>query len=129
VHYRNLVTSTEPQNLANALAVPNWKSAMESEFSSLLCNKTWHLVPPISSRNLIDCKWVYKIKHKADGSIDRYKLDWWPKVLGSAMVLIMMTHSFQWLNSLLFTLFFLLRVFRVGHLDNWMCRTRFSMAF
>jgi hypothetical protein len=45
VHYRNLVTSTEPQNLANALAVPNWKSAMESEFSSLLCNKTWHLVP------------------------------------------------------------------------------------
>jgi hypothetical protein len=31
------------------------------------------LVPPSPGRNLIDCKWVYKIKHKADSSIDRYK--------------------------------------------------------
>jgi hypothetical protein len=46
---------------------------MESEYSALICNKTWHLVPPDSRHNLIDCKWVYKIKHKADGSIDRYK--------------------------------------------------------
>jgi hypothetical protein len=33
----------------------------------------WHLVPPQSDRNIIDCKWVYKVKHKANGSIDRYK--------------------------------------------------------
>jgi hypothetical protein len=31
------------------------------------------LVPPQPNRNLIDSKCVYKIKHKADGSIDRYK--------------------------------------------------------
>jgi hypothetical protein len=29
--------------------------------------------PPAPGRNLIDYKWVYKIKHKANGSIDRYK--------------------------------------------------------
>jgi hypothetical protein len=31
------------------------------------------LVPPILGHNLIDCKWVYKVKHKADWSINRYK--------------------------------------------------------
>ena len=36
-------------------------------------NKTWHLVPPHQGSNVIDCKWVYKVKKKADGSIDRYK--------------------------------------------------------
>jgi len=36
-------------------------------------NNTWRLVPSQPGRNVIDCKWVYKIKRKADGSIDRYK--------------------------------------------------------
>jgi histone deacetylase 1/2 len=36
-------------------------------------NQTWHLVPPSSNKNLIDCKWVYRIKRRSDGTIDRYK--------------------------------------------------------
>jgi hypothetical protein len=32
------------------------------------------LVPPKAGANIIDCKWVYKIKHKSDGSVDRYKV-------------------------------------------------------
>ena len=46
---------------------------MDAEFLALQRNKTWHLVPPEKGRNVIDCKWVYKIKKKSDGSIDRYK--------------------------------------------------------
>jgi hypothetical protein len=46
---------------------------MESEFLALMQNNTWHLVPLVSGRNLIDCKWVFKLKRKADGSIDRHK--------------------------------------------------------
>jgi hypothetical protein len=46
---------------------------MEDEYRALMKNKTWRLVPPALDRNLIDCKWVYKVKHKADGSIDRSK--------------------------------------------------------
>jgi hypothetical protein len=46
---------------------------MTAEYQALLRNQTWHLVPPESGRNLIDYKWIYKVKHKADGSIDHYK--------------------------------------------------------
>lgn len=46
---------------------------MQEEYDALQLNKTWHLVPPSSHINLIDCKWVYRIKKHADGTIDRYK--------------------------------------------------------
>jgi hypothetical protein len=46
---------------------------MTDEYHALIKNKTWRLVPLTPGKNLIDCKWVYKVKHKADGSIDRYK--------------------------------------------------------
>jgi histone deacetylase 1/2 len=46
---------------------------MDCEYTTLLKNNTWHLVPPAHKKNVIDCKWVYKIKRKPDGSIDRYK--------------------------------------------------------
>jgi hypothetical protein len=65
--------ASEPHSIAEALSNNNWKSAMDEEFSSLMKNKTWHLVPPHQGKNIIDCKWVYKIKRKADGSLDRYK--------------------------------------------------------
>ena len=46
---------------------------MDEEYTALMRNKTWHLVPNRKGKNIIDCKWVYRIKKKADGSIDSYK--------------------------------------------------------
>lgn len=46
---------------------------MDEEFDDLHQNKTWHLVPLRRGINIIDFKWVYKLKKKADGSIERYK--------------------------------------------------------
>ena len=66
-------TSEEPATVGEALQSEHWVSAMNSEFQALQRNKTWHLVPLKSGKNLIDCKWVYKVKRKADGSIDRYR--------------------------------------------------------
>ena len=68
-----LTTTGEPINLHDALANKEWKEAMDNEYNALMKNKTWHLVPPKHGNNIIDCKWVYKIKRKSDGSIDRYK--------------------------------------------------------
>jgi len=67
-------TSTgEPQTVQEALDDSKWKLAMQDEYDALIRNSTWHLVSPKPGANIIDCKWVYKIKKKADGSIDRYK--------------------------------------------------------
>lgn len=46
---------------------------MDAEYQALMKNQTWHLVPLQQGRNIIDCKWVYKVKRKTDGSLDRYK--------------------------------------------------------
>jgi hypothetical protein len=50
-----------------------WKQTMDIEFGALLKNDTWHLVPPKAGENIINCKWVYKIKQKSNGSVDMYK--------------------------------------------------------
>lgn len=49
------------------------ESSYGLEYLALMKNKTWHLVPPKKGINIIDCKWVYKVKRKSYGSLDRYK--------------------------------------------------------
>ena len=46
---------------------------MNVEFDALLHNGTWTLVAPFPTMNIVGCKWVFRIKRKVDGTIDRYK--------------------------------------------------------
>ena len=46
---------------------------MNKEFDALLKSKTWALVPPMVATNVIGCKWVFRIKRKVNGSIERHK--------------------------------------------------------
>jgi hypothetical protein len=73
MRYGLYTSSGEPQNHNEALHDDKWKKALDDEFGALQRNDTWHLVPPKLRANVIDCKWVYKIKKKSDGIIDRYK--------------------------------------------------------
>jgi histone deacetylase 1/2 len=66
-------TAEEPVSLQDALSNKKWKEAMDEEYVALMKNKTWHLVPGRRGTNVIDCRWVYRIKRRADGSVDRYK--------------------------------------------------------
>ncbi|KAK1632460.1 hypothetical protein QYE76_006775 [Lolium multiflorum] len=65
--------TAEPRHFQAALGIPHWRNAMEEEFQALQKNNTWRLVPPVSGVNIIDSKWVFKVKKHADGSIERYK--------------------------------------------------------
>jgi hypothetical protein len=50
-----------------------WNKAMEEEYGALMKNDTWELTPWRKGINVVDCKWVFKLKRKSDGSIERYK--------------------------------------------------------
>ena len=73
IRYGMFSATGEPNSVDEAISDSKWHDAMEVEFQALAKNKTWHLVPRKTGQNVIDCKWVFKIKRKADGSIDRYK--------------------------------------------------------
>ncbi|WOH04007.1 hypothetical protein DCAR_0623412 [Daucus carota subsp. sativus] len=64
---------TEPYNYEDAMHYPQWQQAIASEFSALEANNTWELVPLPPGKKAISSKWVFKVKHHADGSIERYK--------------------------------------------------------
>ncbi|KAF5462902.1 hypothetical protein F2P56_018869 [Juglans regia] len=66
-------TPLEPKTFRQAEHDPNWHQAMQSEIDALHENKTWSLVPPSPDMNLVTSKWVFKVKTKADGSVERYK--------------------------------------------------------
>jgi len=68
-----LLAHTEPKGIKQALSDPTWFSAMQQEYSALLKNHTWDLVPLSPARQAIGCKWVFRIKENADGSINKYK--------------------------------------------------------
>ena len=46
---------------------------MEEEKESMKTNRVWELVDPPKGCKPIDHKWILKIKHKADRTIERYK--------------------------------------------------------
>ena len=52
---------------------PQWQVAMDEEFNNLITNKTWRLTDLLPGRKAIRCKWVYALKTKLDGSLDRFK--------------------------------------------------------
>ena len=46
---------------------------MKEELDALTKNHTWDLVTLPPRQSMVGCKWIYKIKTRSDGSIERYK--------------------------------------------------------
>ena len=46
---------------------------MNEEMKSLQKNETWELVECPPGKKPVGCRWIYTVKYKADGSIERFK--------------------------------------------------------
>lgn len=63
----------EPKSFKQSSTKQEWVQAMEEEMAALIRNRTWELVPKPTGVKPISCKWVYKVKRKVNGSIERFK--------------------------------------------------------
>ena len=68
-----LTVAKEPTSYAQALTDLLWQAAMKAEIYALQANNTWVMTKLPPGKVPIGCKWVYKIKLKADGFVERYK--------------------------------------------------------
>ena len=72
----NLSDDSDPATYAEAISSRDaafWKEAINDEMNSIMSNQTWKLVDLPYGSKPIGCKWIFKRKLNADGSINKYK--------------------------------------------------------
>ena len=69
----SLSLNPEPTFFKEANKLQCWRLPMESELAALHKNDTWSLVQLSKGKKVVGCRWVYKVKLKTDGTIERYK--------------------------------------------------------
>ncbi len=75
-HYAYMVRvieEVEPTCFEQAVGNLKWDNAMDEEMAALDANVTWEFVALLEDKKAIGCKWVYKVKHNANGSVSKYK--------------------------------------------------------
>ncbi|GJW25439.1 ribonuclease H-like domain-containing protein [Tanacetum coccineum] len=67
------LVSPLPKSYRDAFNDPNWQNGMRDEYTALIKNKTWTLVPRPPDTNIVRCMWLFHYKYLADGTLSRYK--------------------------------------------------------
>ncbi|KAM0060751.1 putative RNA-directed DNA polymerase [Helianthus debilis subsp. tardiflorus] len=68
-----ITSNDEPKNFKQAVQDKHWRDATQREIKALEENGTWTIEDLPSGKRVIDSKWVYKIKFKPNGEVERYK--------------------------------------------------------
>ena len=67
------LVNQEPTSYKEAIQKKEWVEVMMEEYHSTMKNDVWDIVLKPEGKSVVYYKWVYKIKHAADGSIGKYK--------------------------------------------------------
>ncbi|CAH9102795.1 unnamed protein product [Cuscuta europaea] len=62
-----------PNSVSEALGKKEWRDAMQEEIRALEKNHTWDIVTKPPGRHVVGCMWIFTVKYKVDGSLERYK--------------------------------------------------------
>ena len=68
-----LATLYKPHTYHETHTDPLWQQVMNKELDTLYKNHTWDMIDLPPAQSVVGCRWVYKIKTKADGSVEQYK--------------------------------------------------------
>ncbi|KAJ6945155.1 Retrovirus-related Pol polyprotein from transposon RE1 [Populus alba x Populus x berolinensis] len=71
--FQVLLALQEPRGFKSAAKHLAWLLAMDAEIQALKKNDTWDLMLRPASHNVVSCRWIFKTKLRADGSIERHK--------------------------------------------------------
>lgn len=63
----------EPTCYEEAATQPVWQDAMQKELQALADNHTWDITDLPKGKKPISSKWVYKVKYRSNGTIERCK--------------------------------------------------------
>ena len=67
------IIDTEPSCHGEATCHQVWQDAMTEEYHSIMKNDVWDIVLRPEGKSVVTSKWIYKIKHATDGSVEKYK--------------------------------------------------------
>jgi hypothetical protein len=67
------ISDVEPSSFEEADKLQVWKDAMLEEYKSIIKNNVWDIVSRPKDKSVVSSKWIYKIKHAADGSVEKFK--------------------------------------------------------
>ena len=70
----NLDRIQVPTNIHKILNQRKWKSATWKEIKALEKNKTWVTIDLPSNKIPVGYKWIFMVKYREDGSVDRFKI-------------------------------------------------------
>ena len=70
----SLSISKEPDSYAEAILDPRWQEVTQAEIDALKANNTWVMCPLPPGKVPIGCKWVYKVKLKVEGFVERLRV-------------------------------------------------------
>ena len=69
----------EPYSFREASRHQVWVDAMVEEYSSIMTNDLWEIVPRPQERSVVGSRWIYKVKYAGDGNIEKFKARFVPK--------------------------------------------------